>query len=142
MGQTSKVMVVDANAVARTVYQSYFANTCNGEINCFKHRRDAQTFISRNQSDISLIVLDINIPGSDGAEFLSFLRDQRYEGQVVIGCDTDQTKVSGTAQLAEIYGLKLRASIIKPFTKHRLDNLFDLSSHGQSSGMFFGPVPS
>ena len=69
--------------------------------------------VDANSSDLTLVVLDIHMPGCDGVEVLMSLKDRRYEGGVFI-MSSCEVMVPMAKRLALGLGLNLIGASTKP----------------------------
>jgi len=72
---------------------------------------------------ISVVVLDLMMPGVDGIQVLRYLSDQNYTSEVILISGYDKKVLKVAAQLAKTLGLNVRASIQKPIKVEALQQL-------------------
>jgi CheY-like chemotaxis protein len=67
-----------------------------------------------------LLICDLNMPETDGIEFLRILANRPFAGAVVICSGADKSVRESAANLAKAYGLDLRGVFGKPLDLKRL----------------------
>jgi len=76
--------------------------------------RDALS-VCREHSDIQLILLDVEMPNMDGAEFLKhYLRDESLDKVPVIAVSSNDLRIK------EVLGLGANSFLVKPVTEEKL----------------------
>jgi EAL domain-containing protein (putative c-di-GMP-specific phosphodiesterase class I) len=74
---------------------------------------------------VSLIILDLNMPGKDGIELLDYLADQNCKARVMFISGVDKRVLGTTEQLAISRGLDFAGVLAKPIDIGRLRQTFD-----------------
>lgn len=85
---------------------------------------------SQQVTDYDVVILDLTVPGPDGIQLLRFLKEQNYQGLVVIASGCDRSVINSAHQLGENYGLNMSRTLPKPFS---LDDLLTLLRGDESS---------
>lgn len=62
-----------------------------------------------------VVVLDILMPGLDGFEFLSFLREEKSEAQIIIFSGSSDTYRRMAQNIGTLSGLNIVGNLAKPF---------------------------
>jgi len=78
----------------------------------------------QNNKKINLLIVDLNMPGMDGIELITFLNKLNYKGYVVIVSGTASHIIQSVEKLALKHGLNLLGAIQKPVCREAFDNLF------------------
>ena len=73
--------------------------------------------------DPTIIMLDISMPGRDGTELIGLLAANKFGGKVVVMSGTDARYIQMSSTIATVRGLKVAATLAKPF---RVETLRDL----------------
>lgn len=73
-----------------------------------------------------LILLDINMPGMDGIEFMRHLVEQRFTGSLILISGEDERMQLSAEKLADAYKIKVLGHLQKPATPEKLSTLIDL----------------
>ena len=114
----SKAMVVDDSKAIRMILSKTLKDVgyqvceaCNG--------REALSVLEREKADISLVLVDWNMPQMNGLEFVRQLRaDPRY-ASVVLVMVTTETEVE---QMAKALEAGANEYVMKPFTKEIIED--------------------
>ncbi len=106
-----KVLVVDDEAVIRTRLKGYFEKEGYQVLQAMDGEQMWQLF---NANDIDLVMLDINLPGTDGLSLARELRSQSEVGIILVtGRDETIDKIVGLEMGADDY-------VTKPFELREL----------------------
>ncbi len=73
--------------------------------------------------DISIIVVDMFMPGRDGIEILRFLARDNYRGQVIVISGHDQSVLNSATELAAAHSLKILGALTKPILYVDIQNI-------------------
>lgn len=84
-------------------------------------------------AEISVVVLDLMMPGVDGIQVLRYLSDQRYLSEVILISGYDKKVLNVAVQLAKTLGLNVRASIQKPIKLEELREILAKPADGKQS---------
>ena len=76
-------------------------------------------------NDLSLICLDLAMPGTDGIELLRFLAAEGCKSRVLIMSGSDRQWLHTALRLAEALGLEIAGSIPKPLQIEQVRALLD-----------------
>ena len=77
------------------------------------------------ENDLSLICLDLAMPGTDGIELLRFLAAEGCRSRVLIMSGSDRRLLHTALRLAEALGLEIAGSIPKPLQIAEIRALLD-----------------
>jgi diguanylate cyclase (GGDEF)-like protein len=86
---------------------------------------DSAEFSSSYRPDISLIFLDLNMPGVDGVEILRFLAENECKAQVVLISAVDLDVLSAAESMALDNQLQVLGSLQKPLMPERIMSVLD-----------------
>ena len=73
--------------------------------------------------DPSVILLDLQMPGADGIEFLNEMNEQKCRAKLVLISDADRRKLRTATQLGTLLGLDVRKPLTQPFSVYTLRRL-------------------
>ncbi len=118
------ILIVDDDAIVRTVLRGYFEGLAVKSIHDAADGAAAGRMIRDNDEAFDLIVTDLSMPDEDGIQLLRRLHSQGFRGDVVIVSGRDASIIKTAQSLAKGHNLKVRGYISKPLTKGKLDDVF------------------
>jgi len=118
-----KALIIDDSILLHRLYQHAFLRYADGKTEtCFA--TDGWEGLARLQEhpDVSVILLDVNMPGMGGLEFLEALRKQPAFAHIPVILQTSEDQGEDIQR-----GLSAgaRAYLIKPFTPQQLHRVLD-----------------
>lgn len=101
--------------------------TVAGYAQVSSHERgaDALAAIEGTDEKPDVIMLDINMPGLDGVEFVRCLAEQKYAGALVLVSGEDELVLQATEKLARARQLSVLGSLRKPATSAGIAAILD-----------------
>jgi EAL domain-containing protein (putative c-di-GMP-specific phosphodiesterase class I)/CheY-like chemotaxis protein len=84
---------------------------------------DAQTFLKKLTPDVTLILLDLMMPGMDGVELLRQLAKQECKAGIILMSGVGSRVLETAEQLAQTLGLSIVGHLNKPFRLKELQNM-------------------
>jgi CheY-like chemotaxis protein len=84
---------------------------------------DALTFLKELTPDITLILLDLMMPGMDGVELLRQLAQQECKAGIILMSGVGSRVLETAEQLAQTLGLSIVGHLNKPFRLKELQNM-------------------
>jgi len=125
------VMVVDDIRLVRDVASKLLRRCGVTRISIYADGAEALAGLERIEDNVDLILLDLNMPGMDGAEFLRHLAARNYIGRVAL-MSAESVRVLRTAEaLARAHNLNIIGYIEKPLTLETIERV--LGSIGSSA---------
>jgi two-component system chemotaxis response regulator CheB len=105
-----KIMVVDDSVMMRTVIRSFISSLPEFEIAAFAENGKKALAELDKHKDLSLILLDIEMPEMDGLEFLRFAK-LKSKAKIII---LSSVALSGSPYAAKARSLGADAIVTKP----------------------------
>ncbi|HAZ60115.1 MAG TPA: hypothetical protein DCY89_00915 [Gammaproteobacteria bacterium] len=112
-----RVVVVDDDPVMLRLLGSMVRGLGVAEVSVHTEAAAALTDPVLQDGRPSCVLLDINMPGMDGIEFVRHLAERVYGGMLVLVSGEDEAMRRATAMLAQARGLKLGGTLSKPPTR-------------------------
>ncbi len=131
------VLIVDDDAIVRTVLRGYFEGLSAKHIQDAADGATAAAAVRDFEGSFDLIVTDLSMPDEDGIQLLRRLNSTEFRGDVVIVSGRDTSIIETAISLAKGHHLQVLGCICKPLTKRKLDEVFLASK--PSSAPFCAP---
>jgi len=125
------VLIVDDDAVSRRQITVLLCSLGIHEVLTAEGAEAALLELARADSNIDLLISDLNMPGMDGVEFLRHLAENNYRGSMIISSGVDERLLQTAADMARAKGMNLRGILKKPVTRDAL--LLRLADPGKLS---------
>lgn len=116
-------LIVDDDAIHVMNAQSLLEPLGFELIDAVPNGKSAQTYFRCNPHP-DVVLLDLNMPDSDGVEFMNFLIDAENQIPIVIVSGAHASIQRGASQLAIANGLNVIGIIEKPLTLAKLASAF------------------
>jgi len=84
---------------------------------------DSSTFLKKLTSDITIIILDLMMPGMDGIELLRLLSKRKCKADIVLMSAAGKRIIESAEQLAQTLGLPIVSHLEKPFGRTQLEQV-------------------
>lgn len=124
---TTKVLVVDDDPTIVLILKAFFANYKIQQVIAAGNGAEAIELL-KDHGDIDLIVSDLNMPTSDGVEFLMHLQEIGCQIPIVIVSSAHSSIIAGASTLASAYKLNLLGTMSKPLKFDEFAALLKLSN--------------
>ena len=85
----------------------------------------ALALLTAAESPIDIVICDLQMPGTDGLEFLRLLRGTAVRASVIVVSALEPKLLASIATMAQAYGIKLLGVIEKPVTPAKLKPLVE-----------------
>jgi EAL domain-containing protein (putative c-di-GMP-specific phosphodiesterase class I)/FixJ family two-component response regulator len=111
MAKTDRILVIDDDTV---VCELVSALAMTMGLAC-DIARDPSNFLDSVTPEISLILLDLMMPGMDGIEVLRLLGDRKVKARILLMSGMDKRVLETAERLAQSLGLSVVGHLQKPF---------------------------
>lgn len=99
-------------------------------VECHLSGNDALCAMSMSNATPDIILMDINMPGMDGVEFVRHLAEREYTGTVILISGEEDLVLRATEKLARTYHLSVAGCLHKPINASALLPLLEQSLSG------------
>ncbi len=110
--QSKKVLIIDDEMKICEILRGV-AESCNFEAVYVQTGDRFQSVLSEFNPDV--IILDLHLPDMDGIELLRFVSNKHCQSQIILMSGYDKKILSTALQLGEAHGLRMLATLHKPF---------------------------
>ena len=117
------VMLLDDDTFMHDLISSMLEKLGCTDISCFESGESALASCGQTGKKPDVILLDINMPGMDGIEFVAQLKEHQFCGSLILISGEDEMTLRTTEKLAQELNLRVVGSIQKPPLLQRLDDL-------------------
>ncbi len=119
------VLVLDDDPVMLEISRSMLSNLGFSDVTTCDSGRQALERLDGQGADPDLILLDLNMPGMDGVEFLRKLVDRHYAGGVILASGEDARILQSAETLVRAHGITALGHLQKPVQPDALAALID-----------------
>ncbi|MGB0720765.1 MAG: bacteriohemerythrin [Gammaproteobacteria bacterium] len=117
------IMFVDDDTFMHELITSMLEGQGFADITCYANGEDALVALDAREAEPGAILLDINMPGMDGIEFVERLAERKYRGGLIPLSGEDEIMLRSTTKLAREVDLFVPGSIQKPPSAQRMGEL-------------------
>jgi len=118
-----KLLLVDDESFALRLLTHQLKRLGFEEITAFDDPTAALSLLEQDVRACDLVLLDLQMPGIDGIEFIRHLSRLRYHGGLVLVSGEDERILQTARRLAEAHRLQVRGAVHKPVTPAALSAL-------------------
>ncbi len=118
-----RILLVDDDAFALKLVQHQLGQLGYDEVEAFADPHAALTRLERESADVDMILLDLQMPGIDGIEFVRHLARIGYTGGVALLSGEDDRILQTAFRLASAHRLSVRGALHKPVRPGQLEVL-------------------
>ena len=115
-----RVLVVDDDPVVRRQMTLLLSSLGVGKVVAVEGAEMALAEIALDDDGNDLLITDLNMPGTDGIEFLRCLAENGYRGRLILASGVEDMILQTAAELARAKGLNLCGTLKKPVTADAL----------------------
>jgi CheY-like chemotaxis protein len=130
-----RILLLDDDASITTLTAHTLRNLGYGNVEVCHQARDALQILQAGGAPFELVLLDLNMPGMDGVEFVSRLAQLGYRGGIVLMSGMEESVLCDTQRLIDAYGLRATGWLSKPITKERLRRTVERTLAGAVPGV-------
>ncbi len=117
------IMLLDDDAFMHDLISSMLQKLGCSDISCYVTGDSALIAYDKANTKPDVILLDINMPGMDGIQFVEHLKQRNFSGSLILVSGEDEMTLRTTEKLAQEVDLCVVGSIQKPPLLQRLEDL-------------------
>ena len=122
--QPSRLLVVDDEEDI-CEFVSFVAGNLGYEVNSIS---DPHDFIEGYSDDLSVIVIDLTMPGMDGVELIRYVASVNSKAEIILMSGFDLGVLHSAKELADSRGLNVKGVLEKPISISSLEEILDRRS--------------
>lgn len=92
-------------------------------IDAVNNAHDALMIITAEQSNIDVVITDLNMPGMDGIDLLRAFEELNFQGNIILISGEDRQTINMSKRLAEVRSLTVIGALSKPLQRDDLASL-------------------
>ena len=120
---TMRILLVDDDAFALKLVRHQLGQLGYSEVEAFADPHEALVRLEGDASTVDMILLDLQMPGIDGIEFVRHLARINFAGGVALLSGEDDRILQTAFRLASAHRLSVRGALHKPVTPGQLEVL-------------------
>jgi EAL domain-containing protein (putative c-di-GMP-specific phosphodiesterase class I)/FixJ family two-component response regulator len=114
------VLLLDDAPLDMQIMQRQLEQLCVSSVTSRDSGQAALAWLAGRDTSAVLVLLDLNMPGMDGVEFMRHLAQMRYAGALALVSGTGLRVLETASQLAQAYRLHVIGHLQKPVTVEAL----------------------
>ncbi|MEL6920493.1 MAG: EAL domain-containing response regulator [Pseudomonadota bacterium] len=118
-----KTLILDDDPIFLTVATGVLKHLGSPDVTATVDPHRALNLVSNH--GIDLVILDLNMPGHDGFDFLRDLANAAYAGSLIVASGEQESVLSSAKQIARRLKMKVIGTLSKPVTIDALSLLVD-----------------
>ncbi|MBK8526517.1 MAG: EAL domain-containing response regulator [Rubrivivax sp.] len=115
-----RVLVIDDDPFARSLLARQLSELAIQEVELVDSGEAALSRLARGMPAFDALIVDLNMPGMDGVQFLRHLARQRFRGGLVLVSGEDADILRSVAKLASARRLRVAGTLHKPIALESL----------------------
>jgi EAL domain-containing protein (putative c-di-GMP-specific phosphodiesterase class I) len=134
-----KILILDDDTFMLKLLSRMLAKLGYTAITTCDNGSDALQKIDHADTRPDLILLDLNMPDMDGIEFVRYLVDRQYHGQLILVSGEDERMLRTAEKLVHAHKIPMPGYVHKPVDPNKLSEILqrleiETITHPQSSG--------
>jgi EAL domain-containing protein (putative c-di-GMP-specific phosphodiesterase class I)/AmiR/NasT family two-component response regulator len=125
---TMRILLVDDDAFALKLVRHQLGQLGYTSVEAFADPHEALVRLEGDPSTVDMILLDLQMPGIDGIEFVRHLARINFAGGVALLSGEDDRILQTAFRLASAHRLSVRGALHKPVTPGQLEVLLGASN--------------
>lgn len=118
-----KVLILDDEPFMRMLLSEMLSNLGLTQITAYENGTEALAYINSPDNAVDLILLDINMPGMDGIEFVRHLANCSYHGSLILISGEDERMLQTAEKLVKTHNINILGHLQKPVSSKELSGL-------------------
>lgn len=114
------ILILDDDPFILKMLTKMLANQGYTKVSTCDNGRDALTLIDHPDTRPNLILLDLNMPDMDGIEFVRYLVEHQYQGDLVLVSGEDERMLKTAEKLVHAHQIPMLGYLHKPVTPDKL----------------------
>ncbi|MCE7914796.1 MAG: EAL domain-containing protein [Nitrosomonas sp. PRO4] len=115
-----KILILDDDTFILKLLTRMLAKQGYTSVTSCDNGRDALKKIDNTETRPDLILLDLNMPDMDGIEFVRYLVDRQYHGDLVLVSGEDERMLKTAEKLVHAHNIPMLGYLHKPVTPEKL----------------------
>ncbi|CAE6486497.1 MAG TPA: hypothetical protein DEO56_10105 [Nitrosomonas nitrosa] len=111
---TIKILILDDEQFMLKLLARMLANQGFTSVVCCDNGRDALMQVDNQATRPDLILLDLNMPGMDGIEFVRYLVDRKFTGSLILVSGEDERMLRTAEKLVQAHNIPMLGYLQKP----------------------------
>jgi EAL domain-containing protein (putative c-di-GMP-specific phosphodiesterase class I)/DNA-binding NarL/FixJ family response regulator len=118
-----KVLILDDEPFMRMLLSEMLSNLGLTQTTAYENGTEALAYINSPDNAVDLILLDINMPGMDGIEFVRHLANCSYHGSLILISGEDERMLQTAEKLVKTHNINILGHLQKPVSSAELSGL-------------------
>ncbi len=110
----TRILILDDDPFILKLLQRMLANLGFSSVSSYENGEDALKLLDDAVARPDLILLDLNMPGMDGIEFVRHLVERQYSGSLILVSGEDERMLRTTEKLVQAHQIPILGYLQKP----------------------------